>query len=405
MNITDIDDKIIKGAQTSNQEIYSYAEHYTKAFFQDLDTLHIERAEFYPKATDHIHQMVELIKRLLDKGLAYRSNDSIYFKISSFSKYGKLSKLNPEDFQTGQIADSDEYTKEDIRDFVLWKAKKEGEPFWETEIGAGRPGWHIECSAMSMKYLGETFDIHTGGVDNIFPHHENEIAQSEGATDKLFVRYWLHCRHLIVDGVKMSKSKGNFYTIRDLLQKGFNPIAIRYLLLSVHYRKPLNFTFAGLKQAENSLERLKEFLLRLKEEKLTTGKQEELSQAVQKSKADFEEAMDDDLNTSGALGSVFGLIRNANISLSQGLLKEGNKEEILSYLNSINAVFDIMPEIDSKELEPELQKLIEERTKARAAKDFKKGDEIREELLKRGIILQDTKDGVTWRRKPARETE
>jgi cysteinyl-tRNA synthetase len=399
MNITDIDDKIIKGARASNQDIYSYAEKYTKSFFKDLDALKIERAEYYPKATEHITQMVELIKKLLDKGYAYYSEGSIYFKISSFPKYGKLSKLNPEDFQTGYITDSDEYTKEDIRDFVLWKTRKEGEPYWQTELGEGRPGWHIECSAMSMKYLGETLDIHTGGVDNIFPHHENEIAQSEAATGKPFVRYWLHCRHLIVEGEKMSKSKGNFYTLEDLLKKGYNPLAIRYLLLSVHYRKPLNFTFPGLEQAQNSLERLEEFLLRLNSEKLPLGKNNELSQLIQDTRKDFEKAMNDDLNTSAALGAIFTLVRKSNISLSDGLLKEDNKSEIINFLDTINTVFYIMPEKEREILEPEIKHLVELRDEARREKDFKKADEIREELLEKGIILQDTKDGVRWRRK------
>jgi cysteinyl-tRNA synthetase len=399
MNITDIDDKIIKGAQANNQDIYSYAEKYTKAFFKDLDALKIEHAEYYPKATDHIPEMVKLIKKLLDRGNAYYSDGSVYFKISTFPHYGKLSKLNPEDFQNGHVTDSDEYTKEDIRDFALWKARKEGEPYWETELGEGRPGWHIECSAMSMKYLGETLDIHTGGVDNIFPHHENEIAQSEAATGKLFVRYWLHCRHLIVEGEKMSKSKGNFYTLKDLLNKGYSPLAVRYLLASVHYRKQLNFTFDSLKQAQNSLERLAEFSLRLESEKLPSGKNDELSTLIVEAKKDFEKAMDDDLNTSAALGAIFTLVRKSNISLSDGLLKEENKSEIINFLDSINTVFYIISEKESEILEPEIKHLIELRNEARQGKDFKKADEIREELLEKGITLQDTKDGVRWRRK------
>lgn len=399
MNITDIDDKIIKGAQASGQDIYSYAEEYTKAFFKDLDTLKIEHAEYYPKATDHIAEMVELIKKLLDKGNAYYSDGSIYFKISTFPHYGKLSKLKPEDFQTGHMTDSDEYTKEDIRDFALWKARKEGEPYWETKLGEGRPGWHIECSAMSMKYLGETLDIHTGGVDNIFPHHENEIAQSEAITGKPFARYWLHCRHLIVEGEKMSKSKGNFYTLEDLLNKGYNPLAVRYLLASVHYRKQLNFTFDSLEQAQNSLERLEEFFLRLESEKLPSGKNDELSTLIEEAKKDFEKAMDDDLNTSAALGAIFTFVRKSNILLTDGLLKEENKNEILTFFESINTVFYIMPIKESKILEPEIEHLIELRAKARQEKDFKKADQIREELLKKGIILQDTRDGVRWRQK------
>ncbi len=246
MNITDVDDKIIRASKAAGQDIGEFTKKYISAFFEDLDALGIERAEFYPRATEHIPEMVELIKKLQQKGFTYTTDGSIYFKLSSFPSYGKLSKIDLQGIKPGARMDLDEYEKEDVRDFVLWKGKKEGEPYWKTELGPGRPGWHIECSAMSMHYLGESFDIHAGGVDLIFPHHENEIAQSEAATSRQFVRYWLHCRHLIVEGEKMSKSKGNYYTLRDLLGKGYQPLAVRYLLLSAHYRRQLNFTKEGL---------------------------------------------------------------------------------------------------------------------------------------------------------------
>jgi len=398
MNLTDIDDKTIKGAREKGIPINEYTETYINAFFEDIDTLNIERAELYPRATEHINEMVELIKRLIERGYAYSSDGSIYYKISNFKDYGKLSKIDMEGIKPSARVDVDEYEKEDVRDFALWKAHKEGEPYWETEIGKGRPGWHIECSAMSMKYLGETFDIHTGAVDNIFPHHENEIAQSEGATGKTFVRYWLHCDHLIVEGEKMSKSKGNFFTLRDLLNKGYDPDALRYLLLSVHYRSKLNFTEEGVNQAAQTVERLREFMLRLREAKVDEGKYNDLHQRIEAARVEFESAMDDDLNISRALGAIFQLVRDINIALDRGHIKKGDVDETIALMRKFDTVLGVI-EREEEVLEEEIERLIAKREEARANKDYAEADRIRDYLAERGVILRDTKDGVRWRRK------
>ncbi|MFB0517745.1 MAG: cysteine--tRNA ligase [Acidobacteriota bacterium] len=400
MNITDVDDKIIKASKAAGQDIGEYTREYIDAFFADLDALRIERAEFYPRATEHIPQMVALVKRLQEKDFAYIRENSIYFRLSAFPSYGKLSKIDLQGIKPGARIDLDEYGKEDVRDFVLWKGKREGEPFWETELGAGRPGWHIECSAMSMHYLGESFDIHTGGVDLIFPHHENEIAQSEAATGRQFVRYWLHCRHLIVEGEKMSKSKGNYYTLRDLLEEGYEPMAIRYLLLSTHYRRQLNFTREGLTQATHSLKNLGDFLLRLRQSKPIEGYNQALGKATKEAAAGMERALDDDLNISPALASVHQLVKEVNISLERGEIGEKNMSEVREVLDKFDRVTGILPPVEEESIDETIRKLIAERESARRNKEYQKADLIREKLRRMGIILEDTRDGVRWKRKP-----
>ncbi len=305
MNLTDIDDKIIRGLQEKGLTLKEYTNPFKQAFFEDLDALEIQRAEHYPEATDHIDEMVAIVQTLIEKGHAYEVDGSYYFKISSFPKYGSLSHMNLEDLKAGARVSADEYEKDTVSDFALWKAWEEadGPVFWETPIGKGRPGWHIECSAMSMKYLGETFDIHTGGVDNMFPHHENEIAQSECATGKTFANYWLHCEHLIVEGQKMSKSLGNFYTLRDITAKGYSPVAVRYLLLATHYRQQLNFTFDGLDGAKAAVERLIDFKRNLQ---AVDGADDspDFAETLKKANDGFQANLDDDLNMSGATMTV-----------------------------------------------------------------------------------------------------
>src|SRR2546422_7785532 len=328
MNITDIDDKIIARSIETGQDIKSYTAVYTAAFFEDCEKLRIRKPEIIAPATEHIEEMIELVNRLLAAGYAYREGDSIYYRISRFPAYGRLSKLDKRELKIGARIDADEYEKEEPRDFVLWKAPKDSrEPRWQAPFGEGRPGWHLECSAMAMKHLGETLDIHCGGVDNIFPHHENEIAQSEAVTGRPFVRFWIHGEHLLVEGEKMAKSKGNFFTLRDLLDRGFEPLAIRYLLVSVRYRKQLNFTFDGLKEARAALDRIKEFVFRLNSAKLKPGSNAKAAAAISTARQQFEAALDDDLNTSGALGALFVLIGDCNIGLAAGEIQEENRAE------------------------------------------------------------------------------
>jgi len=397
MNITDVDDKTIRGAQAAGVSLEEFTEKYIRAFFEDLDALGIERAEYYPRATRHIPEMVRIVQTLLDRGNAYESKGSIYFRLDSFPDYGKLAHLN----RSGMIAnfrvDSDEYEKSDVRDFVLWKGRKSTEPFWETPIGAGRPGWHLECSAMSMKYLGDSFDIHTGGTDNIFPHHENEIAQSETSTGRQFVRYWMHCAHLVVNGEKMSKSKGNFYTVRNLLERGSDPQAIRYLLLSQHYRKPLNFTLDGLVWAAANLERLGDCVRRLKAEH-PAGRDERLANRLEKARGRFYGALDDDLNSASALGFVFELVREINSASDRGALGSENAGELLALFGEVSSIFG-MKLGAGMELEGEVEKQVQEREELRKARRFAEADGIRNELLRRGILLEDTPTGVRWKRK------
>ena len=402
MNLTDVDDRIITKAREQRQTLDDYTAKYIEAFWEDFDALGCERPEVAPRATRHISEMSELIDKLEKNHHAYRSDGSIYYRIASFPDYGKLSKIN----FAGNIAgaservDTDKYDKEDARDFALWKAPtKEDEPSWETSIGRGRPGWHIECSAMSMKYLGETFDLHLGGIDLVFPHHENEIAQSEGATGKQFVRYWFHFEHLKVEGETMSKSKGNYYTFRDLTEKGFTPAGIRYFLLSVPFRKQLNFTFDALRGADKTVSSLRDFRARLNETRAEPGSNEKLSAAASSAIAEFEAGMDDDLNTSVALAAMHDLTREVNTALARGDVREEDKRAVLAVIDRIDSVLNVFGNSEPRMLDDEIQKLIDERQEARHRRDFHRADEIRDELTQRGITLEDTKDGVRWKRK------
>ena len=399
MNITDVEDKIIANAQAAGQDIGEYSKKYLTAFLQDMETLRIERPDQMPRATEHIEAMVELIQRLEAKGLTYRSNGSVYFRISAFPGYGKLSGLELESTAAQGRIDVDEYSKENPRDFVLWKARKEEEEAsWDCGLGEGRPGWHIECSAMSMQYLGESFDIHCGGVDLIFPHHENEIAQSEAATGKPFVRHWVHAAHLIVEGQKMSKSKGNFFTLRDLLEKGCSPLAVRYLLQSVHYRKQLNFTLEGVEQARAAIQRIDDFLHKVRSLPDGLEANPSLSDKTSRARRGFESSMDDDLNVSEALGALFELIRSFNIELDRQEVGSANRDEILQLFGDANQIFDAFQMEEAELQDTRIRELIEERVQARLQRCFQRADQIRDELCKSGIILEDTKEGTRWKR-------
>lgn len=402
MNITDVDDKTIKGSQQEGVPLKEFTLKYEKAFLEDLKALNIQIPDVMPRATEHIKEMTELIRKLYKNGYAYRAEDgSTYYSIAKFKDYGKLSGIKKEELKIGARVRSDEYAKEQAEDFALWKAwtPEDGSVFWETEYGRGRPGWHIECSAMSSKYLGETFDIHTGGIDLIFPHHENEIAQSEGANGKKFVNYWLHCEHLIVDGRKMSKSLGNVYTLRDITAMGYSPIALRYLLLSTHYRSQLNFTFDGLKAASEAVERLNNLLWNLKQVPINRAGSEydSISELLKNAETSFRNALEDDLNISEALDDIFNLVRELNKRI--GSISKNEAEEAIQLFKRIDSVLGVMTWNWEETLPEEIQKLIVEREDARRKRDYKKADEIRAEIEKRGIILIDTKDGVKWKRK------
>jgi cysteinyl-tRNA synthetase len=413
MNLTDVDDRIIANAAAAKIGIREYTEKYVQAFFADCKALSVESPEHWIRATDNIDSMVKLIQKLQEKTYTYNSEGSIYYRIAKFPNYGKLSKIDLSGIQAGARVDNDRYEKESARDFALWKAPKSGEHFWETPIGAGRPGWHIECSAMAMKFLGETIDIHTGGIDLAFPHHENEIAQSEAATGKPFVRYWLHAEHLLVEGEKMSKSLGNFYTLRDLFAKGYKPSALRFALASVPYRRQLNFTFDGLQQATSSVERLRNFAARLKNEKFPAGSQKSIAERIAKAADDFDAGLADDLNTAEALAAVFDFVREANIAMDKGEFRQGEVKAAQDFLATFDRVFAVLEDNDAEKLkalgygvdaagpdEAEIEKLVAQRQVARKKKDFAESDRIRNELLSRGIILEDTKDGsVRWKRK------
>ncbi|HYK91162.1 MAG TPA: cysteine--tRNA ligase [Acidobacteriota bacterium] len=397
MNITDVDDRIIQNARTQGMSLNDYTAKYIEAFLEDSRTLHIELPELMPRATRHITDMVALIQRLEANGLTYRKDGSIYFSISRFPGYGKLSKADFSGIQAGARVDTDKYDKENARDFALWKAPKEGEDFWNTEIGPGRPGWHIECSAMSMKYLGETFDIHCGGIDLVFPHHENEIAQSEGATGKQFVHYWIHPEFLIVDGEKMSKSLGNQFTLRDLLAKGASPEVLRYLLLSVHYRKQLNFTSDGLQQAQASIQRIEDFALRMRELADASQPCPSFAAEVEQSRQKFIEAMDEDLNTSMALAAVFDFVKTTYQKAEAKSLSGGDAQASLDFIHEIDSIFKVLKPQPGL-LDEEIQKQIDARQEARRRRDFAESDRIRNELLSQGIQLEDTRDGIRWKR-------
>ncbi len=417
MNITDVDDKTIKGANALGVSLSDYTEKYIQAFFDDIDILNIKKADFYPRATEHIPEMVEMVKGLYEKGYAYEKEGSYYFSIGKFKDYGKLANLNQSELKTGVRIDSDEYEKENVHDFVLWKSRKEGESFWKTDIGPGRPGWHIECSVMSAKYLGETFDIHCGGVDNIFPHHENEIAQSEAYFGKKFVNYWLHCQHLIRDGKKMSKSKGNIITLHELIENhGADPLALRLLLLSTHYRKMLNFTFEALDQTKSSLDRLNEFIFQLANISFLEGENPDVSSIIQVMERKFIAGLGNDLNISSSLTALFEMIKKINIMISKDEIFRSDAVNLLRSIASIDKILgvatfpqnikvhdtlkggpDIEIEITAQALPEEIEKKVREREKARQEKNYALADRIREELLNQGVILEDTKDGVRWR--------
>ncbi len=399
MNITDIDDKIIRGANEKGVDIRTFSEPFTEAFFENLETLRIRRADIHPKATEHIDEMVGLVESLRERGHTYEADGSVYFDISTLDEYGKLSGVDVTSSGTVSRIESDEYEKDNARDFVLWKGKKEGEPSWEVPIGDGRPGWHLECSAMSMKYLGETFDIHTGAVDLVFPHHENEIAQSEGATGKPFVRYWVHGEHLIVEDQKMSKSLGNFFTLPDLLEKGASPLQIRYALLAVPYRTKLNFMMKSLEDAKHALERLELFMLRMRQiADQTSGVDEDQGAVIaERLLEQFEEAMDNDLNTAGALGAIFAAVRDANTSADAGKIGAAGAQALVEAIERADQVLDILPEAQEG-LDDEIQQLVDARDAARARRDFAESDRLRDALQSRGIILEDTPQGTRWRK-------
>jgi cysteinyl-tRNA synthetase len=434
MNLTDIDDKTIRGAVSAGLPLREFTDLHIATFFEDLNALGVLPAARYPRATEHIPEMVEIVKKLAARGHTYESEGSIWYRIATFPDYGKLSKIDLTAVKRGARVADDEYEKEDVRDFAVWKAAKEGEPesaTWTTELGRGRPGWHLECSAMSMKYLGETIDIHTGAVDNIFPHHENEIAQSEGATGKPFVNFWLHAEHLIVDGEKMAKSKGNFFTLPALVEKGYSPRAIRYLFQSVPYRMKLNFTFDALKGAASALERLDSLDLRLSEREKTGEKTETEEKSslkvntetggafavrVAAARAAVFASLEDDLNTAGALGALFSFVKATNVDLEAGRLSQADAAQARGLLREVAGdIFGVMPgtaaadspSSPSKKSSSEssfcdeawIQDRIEARKAAKKARDFKAADAIRDELLAKGILLEDTPQGVRWKRK------
>jgi len=413
MNLTDVDDRIIANAAAAKVGIREYTEKYVLAFFADCRALNVESPEYWIRATDNIDSMVALIQKLQQKTYTYDSEGSIYYRIGKFKDYGKLSKIDLSGIQAGARVDNDRYEKESARDFALWKAPKPGEHFWETAIGPGRPGWHIECSAMAMKYLGETIDIHTGGIDLAFPHHENEIAQSEAATGKPFVRYWMHAEHLLVEGEKMSKSLGNFYTVRDLFSKGYKPSALRLALASVPYRRQLNFTFDSLQQAASGVERLRNFTARLKSEKFRSAKQSKMPELIRKAGEDFDSGLSDDLNTARALAAAHDLVREANTAMDKGEFHQSDVASSQEFLAMFDRVFAVLEDDDAEKLktlgygdkdggpsDDEVERLVAEREAARKRRDFATADSIRKRLADRGIILEDTKDGsVRWKRK------
>ena len=401
MNLTDVDDKTIRGAVAANLPLREFTEKYEASFLRDLGTLGVERAEQYPRATDHIAEMIEIARKLKQRGHTYESDGSLWFKISTFPGYGRLSGVDLTQARQGARVADDEYEKDDPKDFALWKAAKEGEPAWDSPFGRGRPGWHLECSAMSMKYLGEHFDIHTGAVDNIFPHHENEIAQSEGATGQPFVNYWLHAEHLIVDGEKMSKSKGNFYFLRDVLARRDDPAALRYLFLSVPYRTKLNFTFDALAGSAAAVERLRALDRRLRQVERLEGhgatSAYPADERIARFDGDFEASLADDLNSAQALAALFDFVRDVNLAADGNALSPGGAAACRGALRRADAIFGVLAQ-DDEILPADIERLIAERLEARGRRDFARSDAIRDELIGKGILLEDTPQGTRWKK-------
>ena len=395
MNITDVDDRTIKKSRDLNIPLDQVTEKYIKAFFQDLRTLNILEADVHPRATEHIGEMLHLIEKLEENGYAYEKDNSVYFSIEKFKGYGKLANISQENLLLGKSIDADSYDKDNIQDFVLWKGKKEGEPFWPSKYGEGRPGWHLECSVMSMKYLGRHFDIHGGGIDLIFPHHENEIAQSECATGEKFVNYWIHAQHLVLNDEKMSKSLGNQINLRDLLKKGYDPMVLRYHLISTHYRKTLKFSFEGLERARQSLKRISEFLFSLKNLEAGRGETEKITALINETETKFRENMDHDLNISGALGVFFDFIHKINLMREK--LKKNDVEKIINFVDRINSIIGVLRIKEPESLDDDILEKISLREKARREKKFELADSIRDELKSRGIVLIDTPEGVRWK--------
>jgi cysteinyl-tRNA synthetase len=401
MNITDVDDRIIQLAAEAGSDLQSFTAAHTQAFHEDMATLGMEKPEVMPRATEHIPEMISLIERLIAGGHTYTVEGSIYFRIASDPTYGKLARLDVEGIKAGVRVDTDKYDKENARDFVLWKAKTD-EPAWaqwEAPFGRGRPGWHLECSAMSMKYLGETFDLHGGGIDLIFPHHVNEIAQSTCATGQPFVRHWTHVAHLLIENETMSKSKGNVFLIPDLLAKGHRPDAIRYSLIAAHYRSQLNFTWEGLGQAAAALDRVRSFLQRLSEVDADAPVSAGVEAALQKARTAFDAALDDDLNTPEALSAVHVLVGEGNALLAAGEVGREGAGRLRAALQGMDSVLGVLFPRDEEELTAEQQALFDERQEARRTRDFKRADEARAKLDALGIVLEDGPKGTRWRRK------
>ena len=402
MNITDIDDKTIRRSIEENRSLRDFTDEYTKSFHEDVARLRLLPAHEYPRATDFIPEMIEMVKTLQEKGFAYTVEDgSVFFKISKYKEYGTLANLNPDQLQSGERVENDEYGKEEGRDFALWKGHKDSESniSWESPWGRGRPGWHLECSAMSNHYLGDHFDIHCGGVDNIFPHHENEIAQSCAATDSKFVNYWMHNEHLLVEGQKMSKSEGNFYTLRQLLELGYSPESLRYTLISIHYRQKLNFTFDKVKSSQKCINKLRELKRRANLLLDSNVEGEDISEDCMLMVKSFNDKLSDDLNISGALGELFSWVNEVFYKIDSSIISSAGAGAILNTLEKIDSVLCVIKEGNNEDISSEIKTLISNREVARSKGDWSLADDIRDKLYEMGVILEDTKNGTIWKKK------